>query len=65
MALFRHPKSTLYSSNGVSPNECPLLPSALRSAFQAAQFSNIQQRCQSDIPYRHVAPKVLNALLSV
>ena len=30
MALFRHPKSPLYSRNGVSADERPLLPRALR-----------------------------------
>jgi ubiquinone/menaquinone biosynthesis C-methylase UbiE len=65
MALFRHPRSPLYLSKGVSPNECPLLPRVLRDAFRAAAFEDIQQRCQSDIPYRQVAPKLVNALLSL
>ena len=65
MALFRHPRSPLYSSQGVSPNECPLLPSELRKAFRSAEFVDIRQRCQSDIPYRQVAPKLANALLSL
>jgi ubiquinone/menaquinone biosynthesis C-methylase UbiE len=65
MALLRHPRSPLYSSKGVSPNECPLLPGELRKAFHAAEFEEIRQRCQSDIPYRQVAPKLANALLSL
>ncbi len=63
MALFRHPKSPLYSSKGVSPNECPLLPKTLRTAFRQAAFVNVAQRCQANIPYRSVAPRLLNALL--
>jgi ubiquinone/menaquinone biosynthesis C-methylase UbiE len=63
MALFRWPKSPLYNSEGVSPNESPLLPRTLRRDFQQACFQEIRQRCQSDIPYRAVAPKRLNALL--
>jgi ubiquinone/menaquinone biosynthesis C-methylase UbiE len=61
MALFRHPRSPLYSSNGVSPNEAPLLPRTLRTAFGRAGFVDIQQRAQSDIAYREVAPRLLNA----
>lgn len=63
MLLFRHPGSPLYSAEGVSPDERPLLPSALRRDFQQAGFAEIRQRCQSDIPYRAVAPKGLDALL--
>ena len=55
MAIFRHPKSWFYSSRGVSANERPLLPSALRAAFQAAGLTEIRQRCQADLPYRKVA----------
>jgi ubiquinone/menaquinone biosynthesis C-methylase UbiE len=65
MALFRCPRSPLYTQNGVSPNERPLLPSALCRAFQLAELQNIQQRCQSYIPYRLVAPKLLNAFIGV
>lgn len=61
MALFRHPRSPLYSSNGVSPNEAPLLPRRLRHAFERAGFVDVQQRAQSDIAYREVAPRLLNA----
>jgi SAM-dependent methyltransferase len=63
MLLFRHPRSPLYSSAGVSPDERPLLPSVLRRDFQDAGFAGIGQRCQSDIPYRAVAPQGLDALL--
>lgn len=65
MALFRYPKSPLYTAQGVSPNEAPLLPMRLRSAFTAAGFVSVRQRAQSDLPYRHVAPRLLNACLSV
>lgn len=64
MALFRHPRSPLYLSAGVSPNERPLRPSALWAAFDGAGFVNVRQRCQSDIPYRAVAPRLLNAMLA-
>jgi len=63
MLLFRHPKSPLYSSKGVSPDEQPLLPSALHRDFIDAGFAAVGQRGQSDIPYRSVAPKGLDALL--
>lgn len=65
MALFRWPKSPLYSPNGVSPNERPLLPKELRRAFTSAGLVDIRQRCQADLPYRAVAPKFLNACLSL
>jgi ubiquinone/menaquinone biosynthesis C-methylase UbiE len=65
MALFRWPKSPFYISEGVSPNEAPLLASTLRRAFAAAGFIEIRQRCQSGLPYREVAPRLLNACLSV
>src|SRR4051812_46392667 len=61
MALFRYPKSPLYSPKGVSPNERPLLPRELRDAFTRAGFISLMQRCQANIPYRAVAPKLLNA----
>jgi ubiquinone/menaquinone biosynthesis C-methylase UbiE len=63
MALFRHPKSPLYTMQGVSPNEAPLLPRRLRSAFANAGLVQIRQRAQSDLAYRQVAPRVLNACL--
>jgi SAM-dependent methyltransferase len=65
MALFRWPKSPFYLSEGVSPNEAPLLPSTLRRAFEAAGFIEVRQRCQSGIPYRKVAPRLINAGLSL
>jgi len=63
MLLFRHPKSPLYDPQGVSPDEQPLLPRVLREDFSAAGFAAIGQRCQSDLPYRKVAPRGLDALL--
>lgn len=65
MALFRSPRSLLYSPKGVSPNERPLLPSRLVEVFRDAGFADIRQRCQADIPYRAVAPKLINAFLGV
>jgi ubiquinone/menaquinone biosynthesis C-methylase UbiE len=65
MALFRSPRSPLYIKEGVSPNERPLLPKALRRAFAAAGLNAIRQRCQSDIPYRAVAPRLINAFIGV
>ncbi len=65
MALFRHPRSWFYSPAGVSPNERPLLPSELRAAFLSAGLAEIRQRCQADLPYRKVAPPLLNALLGI
>lgn len=65
MATFRHPRSPLYTDKGVSPNEAPLLPRRLRHAFGEAGFSQIRQHAQSDIAYREVAPRLLNAGLQV
>ena len=65
MALFRHPKSPLYMSQGVSPDERPLRPRTLSRAFKAAGFTAIRQHGQSDIPYRSVAPKLMNTMLSL
>jgi ubiquinone/menaquinone biosynthesis C-methylase UbiE len=65
MALFRWPKSPMYSCRGVSPNERPLLPRQLRAEFAGAGFVELWQRCQGDIPYHYVAPKLLNACLSL
>jgi SAM-dependent methyltransferase len=61
MLLFRHPRSPLYRAEGVSPHERPLQPVALRRAFERAGLVGLGQRCQSDIPYRAVAPRLLNA----
>jgi SAM-dependent methyltransferase len=63
MALFRHPRSPFYRPEGVSPGERPLLPRTLRRDFQRAGFSVVRQRCQSDIPYRSVAPAGFGRLL--
>jgi ubiquinone/menaquinone biosynthesis C-methylase UbiE len=63
MLLFRHPKSPLYNPEGVSPDEQPLLPRTLREDFAAASFARLGQRCQSDLPYRAVAPRGFHALL--
>lgn len=65
MALFRWPRSPLYIAAGVSPNERPLLPRELRRAFVDAGLVQIQQRGQADVPYRAVAPRLLNALLGL
>lgn len=65
MLLFRHPASPFYSAQGVSPDERPLAPPALRRMFRAAGFAAIGQRCQSDLPYRQVAVPRLDALLAV
>jgi ubiquinone/menaquinone biosynthesis C-methylase UbiE len=65
MALFRHPKSPFYIAKGVSPDERPLRPSALRGAFLKAGFTAIRQRCQANIPYRRVAPRAINACLGI
>jgi demethylmenaquinone methyltransferase/2-methoxy-6-polyprenyl-1,4-benzoquinol methylase len=65
MALFRHPRSPLYHPAGVSPDERPLLPRALRRDFARAGFVAVRQRCRSDIPYRNVAPAGFDRLLSL
>jgi len=64
MALFRNPSSPLYLSKGVSPNERPLQASELAARFQTAGFDRIRQQCQSNIPYRAVAPRLINSALS-
>jgi ubiquinone/menaquinone biosynthesis C-methylase UbiE len=63
MLLFRHPRSPFYRAEGVSPDEQPLRPTVLWHAFDRAGLTRVGQRCQSDIPYRAVAPKLLNAML--
>ena len=65
MAIFRWPRSPLYIATGVSPNERPLLPRELRRAFTGAGLVQIRQRGQADVPYRAVAPRLLNALLGL
>lgn len=63
MLLFRHPKSPFYRPEGVSPHERPLLPGTIRRDFQEAGFASVGQRCQSDLPYRAVAPRGFDRLL--
>lgn len=63
MFLFRNPRSPLYNPEGVSPDEQPLLPRTLREDFRETGFATIGQRCQSDLPYRAVAPKGMDVLL--
>jgi ubiquinone/menaquinone biosynthesis C-methylase UbiE len=63
MAILRHPKSPFYSPVGVSPNERPLMPGALRRAFRQAQFVNLKQRCFADLPYRLISLKFPSLLL--
>jgi ubiquinone/menaquinone biosynthesis C-methylase UbiE len=65
MALFRHPASPLYLSAGVSPNERPLTSGALRHAFTSAGFLDVRQRCQSNIPFRSVAPRLIDACIGL
>jgi ubiquinone/menaquinone biosynthesis C-methylase UbiE len=65
MAVFRHPKSPFHAREGVSPNERPLTPWSLRAAFEAAELVHLRQRGQSDIPYRHLAPRRLKAGLKL
>ena len=64
MALFRKPESPFYISEGVSPNERPLQPRDLQRQFRAAGFAEVRQRCQSNIPYRAVAPRLMNSMLT-
>jgi ubiquinone/menaquinone biosynthesis C-methylase UbiE len=64
MALFRHPRSPMYLKQGVSPDERPLLPRALRQAFRQAGLADVRLRCLSGIAYRAVAPRLLNAFLT-
>ena len=63
MALFRWPGSKLYLAAGVSPNERPLQARRLRRQFREAGFQYVHLRCQGDIPYRKVAPGLINAML--
>lgn len=65
MALFRHPASPLYISQGVSPLERPLLGRALRRDFAAAGCADVEQFARSGLPYRAVAPPLLNAGLAL
>jgi dolichol-phosphate mannosyltransferase len=63
MALFRWPGSKFYLAAGVSPNERPLQARRLRRQFRDAGFQYVHLRCQGDIPYRKVAPGLINAML--
>jgi SAM-dependent methyltransferase len=65
MLVFRHPSSPLYRREGVSATERPLAPAALRADFAAAGLDRIGQRCVSDIPYRQVAVRSLDAMLPI
>jgi SAM-dependent methyltransferase len=65
MFLFRRPMSPLYTAEGVSPGEQPLPPRLFRRAFDEAGLREVGQRCQSDIPYRAVAPRLLNRALTL
>lgn len=62
MYLLRHPSSPLYTSEGVSPQERPLRPGELRSAFEGAGF-RVRQHCRAALPYRHVGPRWMRPLL--
>jgi len=64
MALFRHPRSPLYVSQGVSPFERPLWGPSLRRDFTCAGCVEVTQRARSGLPYRAVAPRLLNAGLA-
>ncbi len=63
LALFRHPRSPFYRSQGVSPNERPVMPAEVRRWFADAGFLRVEQRCRSGIAYRSVAPPLLDRLL--
>lgn len=63
MLIFRHPGSPLYTAEGVSEHEQPVSPGPLRADFAAAGLIALGQRCQSDLPYRDVAPSLLRRLL--
>lgn len=65
MAVFRHPRSPFYTAKGVSPNERPLLPSVLKKSFLDSRFTVVKQWCQSNIPYRAVAPRFINLFIGV
>lgn len=54
--LFRHPKSPLYVSDGVSTEEQPMGSGTLRRAFENAGFTDVRYRIRSGIAYRTVAP---------
>jgi SAM-dependent methyltransferase len=62
MFLLRHPSSPLYTAVGVSPQERPLRPAGLRTAFGRAGFRTVQ-RCRAALPYRTVGPRWARPLL--
>jgi len=64
MALFRHPRSPLYLSAGVSPIEKPLLARTLRRELRDLGYSDIRIHGRSGVAYRTVAPRLLDAALS-
>jgi SAM-dependent methyltransferase len=63
MALFRWPRSPLYSPQGVSPNESPLLPRRVRQQFRAAGFEGIRQMCVAGLSFRSIEPVLLRPFL--
>lgn len=65
MALLRHPRSPLYLKAGVSPNERPLSRAQLLRAFEAAGLNSVVIYGIADLPYKSVAPKLINALLGI
>ncbi|MFO0812181.1 MAG: class I SAM-dependent methyltransferase [Gemmatales bacterium] len=65
MALFRHPKSPLYSAKGVSPNEKPLKPRSIHKLLVECGYGNIRQWCQSNIPYRRVDIQSISSFLGI
>jgi len=64
MALLRHPRSPIYLSQGVSPNERPLHPRTIREAFSVAGLTDLKQHAQANIAYRKVAPRLINLFLT-
>jgi len=65
MLLLRHPKSPLYMREGVTEDECPMLPSKLRRGFSAAGLAEIRQRAMSGLAYREVGPRAVNSALGL
>lgn len=62
MYLLRHPSSPLYTPEGVSLQERPLLPRVLRRAFEQAGF-HTRQHARAALPYRSVGPRWAMPLL--
>ncbi|HVT44098.1 MAG TPA: class I SAM-dependent methyltransferase [Thermoanaerobaculia bacterium] len=65
MGLLRQPASPFYIAGGVSPNERPLHPAALRRAFAAAGLTGIRQRAVAGVQFRSVAPSLIDRLLPI